>query len=100
MRSRTSQITDADWRHYFEVNVLSGAGRLAYISRHAERNWGWIIFISSDRASSRRAMIHYGMTGTAQPRRLARLAGLTKGTKVTVNSSCPGRRVPEGIIDF
>jgi NAD(P)-dependent dehydrogenase (short-subunit alcohol dehydrogenase family) len=42
-------ITDADWRRYFEVNVLSGA-RLAraYFSGMLERNWGRIIFISSE----------------------------------------------------
>jgi NAD(P)-dependent dehydrogenase (short-subunit alcohol dehydrogenase family) len=48
-------ITDADWRSYFEVNVLSGA-RLAraYFPGMLERNWGRIIFISSESASSRR----------------------------------------------
>ena len=41
-------ITDADWRRYFEVNVLSGV-RLAraYFPGMLERNWGRIIFISS-----------------------------------------------------
>src|SRR6267378_4119989 len=36
-------ITDADWRRYFEVNVLSGA-RLAraYFPGMLERNWGRI----------------------------------------------------------
>ena len=49
-------ITDAEWRRYFEVNVLSGA-RLAraYFPGMLERNWGRIIFISSESASSRRA---------------------------------------------
>ena len=42
-------ITDADWRRYFEVNVLSGV-RLAraYFPGMLERNWGRIIFISSE----------------------------------------------------
>jgi NAD(P)-dependent dehydrogenase (short-subunit alcohol dehydrogenase family) len=44
-------ITDADWRNYFEVNVLSGT-RLAraYFPGMLERNWGRIIFISSESA--------------------------------------------------
>src|SRR6185312_12209307 len=42
-------ITDAEWRRYFEVNVLSGT-RLAraYFPGMLERNWGRIIFISSE----------------------------------------------------
>ena len=57
-------ITDADWRRYFEVNVLSGA-RLAraYFPGMLERNWGRIIFISSESGLVTPAeMIHYGMT--------------------------------------
>ena len=44
-----AEITDEDWRRYFEVNVLSGV-RLAreYLPGMLERNWGRIIFISSE----------------------------------------------------
>jgi NAD(P)-dependent dehydrogenase (short-subunit alcohol dehydrogenase family) len=95
-------ITDADWRRYFEVNVLSGA-RLAraYFPGMLERNWGRIIFISSESGLVTPAeMIHYGMTKTAQLAISRGLAGLTKGTKVTVNSVLPGPTRSEGIIDF
>ncbi len=95
-------ITDADWRRYFEVNVLSGA-RLAraYFPRMLERNWGRIIFISSESGLvTPGEMIHYGMTKTAQLAISRGLAGLTKGTKVTVNSVLPGPTRSEGIIDF
>jgi NAD(P)-dependent dehydrogenase (short-subunit alcohol dehydrogenase family) len=95
-------ITDADWRRYFEVNVLSGA-RLAraYFPGMIERNWGRIIFISSESGLVTPAeMIHYGMTKTAQLAISRGLAGLTKGTKVTVNSVLPGPTRSEGIIDF
>jgi NAD(P)-dependent dehydrogenase (short-subunit alcohol dehydrogenase family) len=95
-------ITDADWRRYFEVNVLSGA-RLAraYFPGMHERNWGRIIFISSESGLVTPAeMIHYGMTKTAQLAISRGLAGLTKGTKVTVNSVLPGPTRSEGIIDF
>jgi len=57
-----------DWRHIFEVNVLSGV-RLsrAYLRGMRERNWGRIIFISSESAiNTPKEMIHYGMTKTAQ----------------------------------
>ena len=94
-------ITDADWRRYFEVNVLSGV-RLArsYFPSMLERNWGRIIFISSESALVTPEMIHYGMTKTAQLAISRGLAGLTKGTKVTVNSVLPGPTRSEGIIDF
>src|SRR5438105_8203253 len=61
-------IPDEDWRRFFEVNVLSGV-RLsrAYLAGMKQRNWGRIVFISSESAINTPAeMIHYGMTKTAQ----------------------------------
>jgi NAD(P)-dependent dehydrogenase (short-subunit alcohol dehydrogenase family) len=95
-------ITDAEWRRYFEVNVLSGA-RLAraYFPGMLEQNWGRIIFISSESALvTPGKMMHYGMTKTAQLAVSRGLAALTKGTKVTVNSVLPGPTRSEGIVDF
>jgi NAD(P)-dependent dehydrogenase (short-subunit alcohol dehydrogenase family) len=95
-------ITDADWRRYFEINVLSGV-RLAraYLPGMLARNWGRIIFISSESGLvTPGEMIHYGMTKTAQLAISRGLAGLTKGTKVTVNSVLAGPTRSEGIIDF
>ncbi|HEX3349797.1 MAG TPA: SDR family oxidoreductase [Acetobacteraceae bacterium] len=95
-------ITDADWRKYFEVNVLSGA-RLAraYFPGMLERNWGRIIFISSESGLvTPGEMIHYGMTKTAQLAVSRGLAELTKGTNVTVNSVLPGPTRSEGVLDF
>ncbi|HLZ65860.1 MAG TPA: SDR family oxidoreductase [Aliidongia sp.] len=97
-----AEITDADWRHYFEINVLSGA-RLAreYFQGMLARNWGRVIFISSESGvATPGAMIHYGMTKTAQLALSRGLAELTRGTKVTVNSVLPGPTRSEGIIDF
>src|ERR1700680_1302818 len=62
------EIPDEDWRRFFDVNVLSGV-RLAraYLPGMLERNWGRIIFISRESALlTPGAMIHYGMTKTAQ----------------------------------
>ncbi|SRR5260221_9196386 len=95
-------ITDDDWRRYFEVNVLSGA-RLAraYFPGMLQRNSGRIIFISSESGFvTPGPMIHYGMTKTAQLAISRGLAEMTKGTKVTVNSVLPGPTYSEGIVDF
>ncbi len=62
------QIPDADWLRFFNVNVLSGV-RLSrsYLPGMKHKNWGRIIFISSESAIQVPAeMIHYGMTKTAQ----------------------------------
>ncbi|PZM12056.1 SDR family NAD(P)-dependent oxidoreductase [Rhizobium tubonense] len=97
-----AEISDADWQKYFEVNVLSGA-RLAraYFPAMLERNWGRVIFISSETGlSPAKDMIHYAMTKTAQISISRGMAEMTKGTNVTVNSVLPGPTRSEGIIDF
>jgi len=97
-----ADITDEDWRRYFEVNVLGGV-RLAraYFPGMFQKNWGRIIFISSESSFvTPGLMIHYGMTKTAQLAISRGLAELTKGTKVTVNSVLPGPTRSEGIVDF
>jgi NAD(P)-dependent dehydrogenase (short-subunit alcohol dehydrogenase family) len=96
------QITDDDWRRYFEINVLSGA-RLArqYFPGMLKRNWGRIVFISSEPGLvTPGEMVHYGMTKTAQLAVSRGLAALTRGSNVTVNSVLPGPTRSEGIIDF
>src|SRR6266436_2135659 len=95
-------ISDEDWRHIFEVNVLSGV-RLsrAYISEMKQRNWGRIIFISSESAIfTPKEMIHYGMTKTAQLAVSRGLAEYCGGTGVTVNSILPGPTRSAGLEDF
>ena len=95
-------ISDEDWRHIFEVNVLSGV-RLsrAYISEMKQRNWGRIIFISSESAIfTPKEMIHYGMTKTAQLAVSRGLAEYCSGTGVTVNSILPGPTHTAGVEDF
>lgn len=97
-----ADITDADWHHIFEVNVVSGA-RLSrsYLPGMLARNWGRIIFISSESGlSTPSEMIHYGMTKTAQLAVSRGLAQLTKGTRVTVNAVMPGPTRSAGIEGF
>jgi NAD(P)-dependent dehydrogenase (short-subunit alcohol dehydrogenase family) len=96
------QIPDEDWRRFFEVNVLSGV-RLSrqYLPGMKQRNWGRIIFISSESGVQIPAeMIHYGMTKTAQIAVARGLAETTKGTNVTVNSVLPGPTASEGVGEF
>ncbi len=95
-------ITDADWRRFFDVNVLSGA-RLSrlYLPAMRQRNWGRVIFISSESGYHIPAeMIHYGMTKAAQIAVARGLAETTAGTGVTVNSVLPGPTRSRGVGDF
>lgn len=97
-----NDITDEDWFKFYEVNVLSGV-RLsrAYLDKMIQKNWGRIIFISSESALQiPEEMIHYGMTKTAQIAVARGLAELTKGTGVTVNSVLPGPTFSEGAGTF
>lgn len=95
-------IPDTDWTRFFEVNVMSGV-RLsrAYLPGMLKRNWGRIVFISSESALNIPSeMIHYGMSKTAQLSISRGLAELTKGTAVTVNSVLPGPTMSEGVETF
>jgi NAD(P)-dependent dehydrogenase (short-subunit alcohol dehydrogenase family) len=66
-----------------------------------QRNWGRIVFISSESAVQILAeMIHYGMTKTAQLAIARGLAETTVGTKVTVNTVLPGPTASEGVSKF
>jgi NAD(P)-dependent dehydrogenase (short-subunit alcohol dehydrogenase family) len=96
------QIGDEDWFRFFEVNVMSGI-RLSrhYFPKMIAKNWGRIIFISSESAVFIPAeMIHYGMTKTAQIAVSRGLAELTQGTNVTVNSILPGPTKSKGVGGF
>ncbi len=96
------KIPDADWTRFFETNVMSGV-RLsrAYMPGMLKRNWGRIVFISSESALNIPAeMIQYGMTKTAQLAVARGLAKLTRGTAVTVNSVLPGPTLSAGVEEF
>ena len=95
-------IPDEDWTRFYEVNVMSGV-RLsrAYLQGMMKRNWGRIIFISSESGLSiPTEMIHYGMTKTAQLAIARGLAQIARGTGVTVNSVLPGPTMSEGVETF
>jgi NAD(P)-dependent dehydrogenase (short-subunit alcohol dehydrogenase family) len=96
------EIPDEDWYRFFDINVMSGV-RLsrAFFPAMLKKNWGRIIFISSESALNPPIeMIHYGMTKTAQLAISRGLAELTKATGVTVNSVLPGPTMSDGVKTF
>lgn len=96
------QIGDDDWLRFFQTNVMSGV-RLArhYVGGMRARNWGRIIFVSSESALQiPTEAIHYGMTKTAQLAISRGLAETLTGTGVTVNSVLPGPTSSEGVTQF
>jgi NAD(P)-dependent dehydrogenase (short-subunit alcohol dehydrogenase family) len=95
-------IPDEDWSRFFETNVMSGV-RLsrAYMPGMLEKDWGRVIFISSESALHiPKDMIHYGFTKAAQLAISRGLAELTAGTGVTVNAVLPGPTRSEGVEGF
>jgi NAD(P)-dependent dehydrogenase (short-subunit alcohol dehydrogenase family) len=93
------QIPDPEWTRFFEVNVMSGV-RLsrAYVPGMVRRNWGRVVFLSSESALNIPAdMIHYGFTKTANLSISRGLAKRLAGTGVTVNAVLPGPTLTEGV---
>jgi NAD(P)-dependent dehydrogenase (short-subunit alcohol dehydrogenase family) len=97
-----AEISDADWFRFFEINVMSGV-RLSrhYLPSMLRKNWGRILFISSESAVQIPAeMVHYGMTKTAQVAISRGIAEGLAGTGVTANSILAGPTESEGVGNF
>lgn len=95
-------IADEDWAAIIETNFMSGV-RLSrhYLPTMKAKNWGRIIFISSESAINIPVeMIHYGVTKTMQLALARGLAETTAGSGVTVNSILPGPTRSEGVEGF
>jgi len=100
--AKATEITDDEWRRYFEVNVLSAVRLIrTYLPGMTTRGWGRMIQIASDSAIViPQEMIHYGTSKTAL---LAVSRGFAKdaaGTGVTVNSVIAGPTHTAGVEDF
>jgi NAD(P)-dependent dehydrogenase (short-subunit alcohol dehydrogenase family) len=96
------EISDGDWDQMMNLNFMSGV-RLsrAYLRGMKERNWGRIIFISSESGVKiPNEMIHYGVSKAAQIAVARGIAETTTGTGVTVNSVLPGPTRSEGVEAF
>jgi NAD(P)-dependent dehydrogenase (short-subunit alcohol dehydrogenase family) len=96
------EITDAQWRTYFDVNVLAAVRLIrTYLPGMIGRHWGRVIQIASDAAIvTPEEMIHYGVSKTAL---LAVSRGFAKdaaGSGVTVNSVIAGPTHTAGVEDF
>lgn len=95
-------IPDGDWMRFWETNVMSGV-RLSrgYLPRMRERNWGRIVFISSESGMQIPAeMVHYGVTKTAQIAVARGIAETCAGTGITCNAVLPGPTASEGVNQF
>jgi NAD(P)-dependent dehydrogenase (short-subunit alcohol dehydrogenase family) len=96
------ETSDADWKAMLEINLMSGV-RLsrALLPEMIQRNWGRILFISSECASLvPEDLIAYSCTKAAMLALSRGLAQTTGGTGVTVNSLLPGSTLTEGAEKF
>ncbi len=91
-----------DWNDHFKVNLMSGV----QLSKHflpemIKRNWGRIIFISSECATLVPSdLLSYSVSKASINVFSSGLAKLTKGTNVTINTVIPGSTLSEGSIKF
>lgn len=96
------EIPDEGWLRFFEVNVMAGV-RLAraYLPAMRRRDWGRIVFVSSESAINIPVeAVHYGTTKTAQLAVARGLAESLAGTGITVNSVLPGPTRSRGVARF
>ena len=91
-----------DWNDHFKVNLMSGV----QLSKHflpemIKRNWGRIIFISSECATLVPSdLLSYSVSKASINVFSSGLAKLTKGTNVTINTVIPGSTLSEGSVKF
>jgi NAD(P)-dependent dehydrogenase (short-subunit alcohol dehydrogenase family) len=86
------KTTDQDWYDTFDLNVMSGV-RLSryYLAGMRARNWGRIIFISSESALQIPVEgVEYGMSKAAEIAVARGIAESVARTGITVNSILPG----------
>ena len=91
-----------DWNDHFKVNLMSGV----QLSKHflpemIKRNWGRIIFVSSECATLVPSdLLSYSVSKASINVFSSGLAKLTKGTNVTVNTIVPGSTLSQGSKKF
>ena len=94
--------TIEDWSDHFKVNLMSGV----QLSKHflpemIKRDWGRIIFISSECATLVPSdLLSYSVSKASINVFSSGLAKLTKGSNVTVNTIVPGSTLSEGSKKF
>ena len=96
------ETSDESWYQQWEVNVMSGV-RLskALLPKMLGKDYGRILFISSECAVLTPSnLLAYSVTKTAFLGLSKGLSGLTKGSKVTVNTLLPGSTLTDGAQNF
>ena len=91
-----------DWNDHFKVNLMSGV-KLSkhFLPEMIKRNWGRIIFISSECATLVPSdLLSYSVSKASINVFSSGLAKLTKGTNVTINTVIPGSTLSEGSVKF
>ncbi len=94
-----ADITDADWLHFFNVNVLTAVRMTrALLPAMLARGTGAVVNLASEAGvKPLPQMVHYSVTKTAMIGLTRGLAELTKGTAVTVNAVLPGPTWTDGV---
>lgn len=95
-------LDEADWQHVFNVNVISAARLAAHYARGmGERNWGRLVFVSSESAINiPTEMVHYGVSKAALQALARGYAKEFAGTGVTANAVLPGPTATDNVADF
>jgi NAD(P)-dependent dehydrogenase (short-subunit alcohol dehydrogenase family) len=94
-----AEITDEEWFHYFNVNVMTAVRmcRLCLPSMLRQREGSIVNIASQASVCPMLAMLHYSVTKAALVSLSRGLAEMTKGTGVTVNSVLAGPTWTEGV---
>ena len=95
-------ISTQDWLHFWNMNVMSGVNLCKRLIPYlTQKNWGRIIFISSQCARTvPKDMIHYAATKASQIAVAKGIAKQFKGRSITVNSILAGPTQTEGFRQF
>lgn len=95
---RFDEETSKDWDDHFKVNLMSGVKLSQYLlPKMLKRNWGRIIFISSECSTLVPGdLLSYSVSKASVSMYSSGLAKLTKGSNVTVNTIVPGSTMSEG----
>lgn len=97
-----AKTSDEDWYRQIEVNLMSGVRLSKYVlPKMLHRDWGRILFISSECATLvPEDLIAYSTTKAALLSLSRGISQLTSGSGVTVNTIVPGSTLTKGAEEF
>jgi NAD(P)-dependent dehydrogenase (short-subunit alcohol dehydrogenase family) len=92
-------LSDQDWLKAFDTNVMTGVRVTRhYLPAMRERNWGRVVFISSESGYQiPPEFIQYGVAKAAEIALARGIAESLKATGVTVNTVLPGPTLSESL---